>query len=66
MKKVIIPNVKKECCIICEEEKEQGIHLFGHFICAGCEQEIRLTDPEDEYYRHYLKQLRKIKIPTSG
>lgn len=53
-------------CIVCDEEKENGIHLFTHFICETCEQNIRLTEPEDELYRYYLQKLKKVTIPKSS
>nr|WP_096203276.1 sigma factor G inhibitor Gin [Bacillus sp. FJAT-45350] len=55
-----------ETCLVCEEKKTSGIHLFEHFICECCERKMVLTDTNDEYYHYYLKKLRKIKLPTSG
>lgn len=55
-----------DICIVCEEKKELGIHILNHFICETCEQNIKLTKPEDESYRHYLEKLKKIVIPQSS
>lgn len=53
-------------CIICDEEKEHGIHLFTHFICDECEQKMRLTEPEDENYHYFIEKLKKVTIPKSS
>ncbi|WP_078556436.1 sigma factor G inhibitor Gin [Bacillus alkalicellulosilyticus] len=57
--------VKKEC-VVCNQSKIDGIHLFDHFICVTCEREMVKTDPTDEYYHYYLEKLRKIRIPKSS
>ncbi|MBU5223216.1 sigma factor G inhibitor Gin, partial [Vibrio cholerae] len=31
---------RAEACLICEEYKLEGIHLFESFICMDCEREI--------------------------
>ncbi|WP_232735671.1 sigma factor G inhibitor Gin [Alteribacter populi] len=48
-------------CLICKEEKRQGIHLLEYFICKSCEQDIVTTDTDDQRYDDYLYQLRKIR-----
>ncbi|WP_078378412.1 sigma factor G inhibitor Gin [Sutcliffiella halmapala] len=52
-----------ETCIICEEKKEMGIHLYTEFICTDCEKDMLQTDAEDPKYKFYLQQLKKITIP---
>lgn len=49
-----------ETCIICNELKNKGIHLYTTFICIDCEQKMISTEPEDPNYKYYLKKLRKI------
>lgn len=49
-------------CIICEEDKKKGIHLYNGFICDRCEQSIIQTNTDDPQYSFYLKQLRKIQL----
>lgn len=53
-------------CIICDEEKEHGIRIFSLFICAVCEQNMRLTEPEDENYHYYIEKLKKVTVPKSS
>lgn len=53
-----------EMCGICEEEKEQGIHLYKLFICSECEWNMIHTEPKEEKYRYYLKKLKNINQPT--
>ena len=50
-----------EKCIVCEQRKDSGIHLYTSFICIECEQEIVNTDIDDPKYKFYLKQLKVIK-----
>ncbi|WP_209125701.1 sigma factor G inhibitor Gin [Alkalihalobacillus sp. BA299] len=63
---VNVLNKSKKQCVICEQKKSEGIHLFEHFICEDCERQIVITDPNDLYYHYYLKKLRKIKLPTNN
>jgi hypothetical protein len=56
--------LNKECigetCIVCEQSKEKGIHLYTSFICIECEKEIIDTQTNHPKYKFYLEQLRKI------
>ncbi|MBU8908402.1 sigma factor G inhibitor Gin [Desertibacillus haloalkaliphilus] len=57
---------KHKQCVVCDENKQQGIHLFDSFICEDCEREIVLTDTKDKLYKYYLEKLRKIKLPSTS
>jgi hypothetical protein len=52
-----------EACVICEEQKDKGIHLYTSFICTKCEQDIIMTDTNDPKYKYFLNKLRKITAP---
>jgi hypothetical protein len=52
-----------EICVICEQQKTNGIHLYTSFICNECEQELVHTDTDNPRYKYYLKQLRKVNTP---
>jgi len=52
-----------ERCGICEEKKEQGIHLYNLFICTECEHNMIHTEPREEKYDYYLKKLKNISHP---
>ena len=52
-----------ETCIICEQEKNRGIHLYTRFICLDCEQDIIRTETNDPKYQYYLDRLKKVSIP---
>ncbi|MGM7724501.1 sigma factor G inhibitor Gin [uncultured Metabacillus sp.] len=58
-----IPNSKGETCIICDMEKNAGIHLYTSFICVDCEKEMTRTKPSDPKYSYFLEKLRRIKNP---
>jgi uncharacterized protein (DUF983 family) len=63
---VKISEIKKvvgENCVVCDEEKLTGIHLYTSFICVQCEQEMIGTDTDDPRYKYYLRQLRKVQSP---
>ncbi|HZG60896.1 MAG TPA: sigma factor G inhibitor Gin [Anoxybacillus sp.] len=51
----------EETCIICEQPKLKGIHLYTKFICSDCEKDIIQTDTDNPKYRFYLQQLKKIR-----
>jgi len=53
-----------ERCGICEEEHEQGIHLYNLFICTECEHNIVHTEPREEKYNYYLKKLKNMNQST--
>ncbi|MFD1736875.1 sigma factor G inhibitor Gin [Bacillus salitolerans] len=52
-----------ETCLICEQVKEKGIHLYTSFLCVECEQEIIHTQTSHPNYKFYLQQMRKITKP---
>ncbi|WP_199484560.1 sigma factor G inhibitor Gin [Peribacillus glennii] len=52
-----------EACIVCEEIKLAGIHLYTAFICEECEKDIIHTDTNSPKYKYYLKQLKKVNNP---
>lgn len=56
-------NHYEETCVICENLKPRGIHLYTSFICTDCETDLIQTDTNDPKYKYFLKQLRKITTP---
>lgn len=52
-----------ENCVICEQDKLKGIHLYTSFICIDCEKRIISTDTSDPQYKFFLRKLRKINTP---
>ncbi len=53
----------QETCVICEEQKVKGIHLYTSFLCVDCENELIQTDTSDPKYKYFLKQLKKVTVP---
>jgi hypothetical protein len=57
----------KECqgeyCVICEQKKMKGIHLYTSFICTECEKNIIKTETDDPKYKYYINQLKKVTKP---
>ncbi|SFF03095.1 sigma factor G inhibitor Gin [Alteribacillus iranensis] len=53
-----------ETCILCEEEKQKGIHIMQSFLCKECERHLVQLDPEHPKYKTYIVKLRKLKAST--
>jgi hypothetical protein len=53
-----------EECIICEKQKDKGIHLYTSFICRECEHKITNAKTSDPMYRYYINKLKKVNRPT--
>ncbi|MEH7108562.1 sigma factor G inhibitor Gin [Bacillus sp. JJ1764] len=53
----------EEACVICEDLKPKGIHLYNSFICIECERDLIQTDTTDPKYKYFLQQLKKITTP---
>ncbi|MEJ8546130.1 sigma factor G inhibitor Gin [Brevibacillus borstelensis] len=47
-------------CIVCEEERLDGIAICEQFICQHCEQEMVHTDVQDAKYPFFIHQMRRI------
>lgn len=55
-----------ETCLICEETKSDGIHIFNQLLCDSCEKKLVETSPEDKRYREYIKKLAKLTKPVDN
>ncbi|MFD2611577.1 sigma factor G inhibitor Gin [Paenibacillus gansuensis] len=54
-------DLQEDCtCIICGEQKAEGIHIVSEFICDACETEMVRTDVKDEKYPFFIHQLKQI------
>ncbi|MCL6600828.1 MAG: sigma factor G inhibitor Gin [Alicyclobacillus macrosporangiidus] len=47
-------------CIVCQQEKADGITVCGQFICMDCERAIVSTDVSDVRYKHYVDCMKRI------
>lgn len=56
-------KTEPEMCIICEQMKPSGIHLYTSFICSDCENEIVHTETGDPRYLYFIRQLKAIGKP---
>ncbi len=57
-----IERNEKDQCIICNQEKAEGMYLYTSFICTTCEGSIIQTDTTDPKYLFYIKQLKKVTL----
>ncbi|KMY55939.1 hypothetical protein AC623_20015 [Bacillus sp. FJAT-27231] len=55
---------KGKTCVVCEEEKEDGMYVYTAFVCWECEREIVQTEPGTEKYEQLVKKLGKIRKPS--
>lgn len=53
----------EESCVICEQIKPKGIHLYTMFICTECEKELIQTETSNPKYKYFLQQLKKVTSP---
>ncbi|MFD2444334.1 sigma factor G inhibitor Gin [Bacillus sp. CGMCC 1.16607] len=60
---LLTENQIGEACVICEQMKLKGIHLYTSFICCECEQDLIHTDTDHPKYKFFLKQLKKVNTP---
>ncbi|MDQ0273126.1 sigma factor G inhibitor Gin [Cytobacillus purgationiresistens] len=63
MSSLLAKKTIEKSCIICEETKTQGIHLYTSFICTDCEKDLIATETNDPKYKYYLNKLKKINTP---
>lgn len=47
-------------CIICGQDKENGIVIVSEFICEECEAEMVRTDVRDARYPFFIHQMKRI------
>lgn len=47
-------------CLICGQEKTDGIHILYGFICDDCESEIVRTDVMDAKYPFFVSQMKQL------
>ncbi|WP_028543472.1 sigma factor G inhibitor Gin [Paenibacillus taiwanensis] len=50
----------EHCCIVCGQQKTEGMVIVNQFICSGCEQEMVHTDVKDDKYPFYVHQLKRL------
>jgi hypothetical protein len=63
MNRILAHENKGETCVICEQVKPIGIHLYTSFICTECERGMIDTDTSDPNYKFYVDKLRKVTKP---
>lgn len=56
-------NHFEETCVICDQLKPKGIHLYTSFICTECERDLIQTETSNPKYKFFLNQLKKITTP---
>ncbi|KKK36691.1 CsfB [Mesobacillus campisalis] len=63
VERVIAKKQVGESCVICEQIRPAGIHLYTSFICTDCEQTMIQTETSDPKYKYYVDKLRKVNKP---
>ncbi|MBB6455220.1 hypothetical protein HNQ94_003717 [Salirhabdus euzebyi] len=57
-------SLNTKTCIVCDQEKSEGIMLYIAFVCSECEKEIVQTEPEEEKYKYYIDKLKVLNQLT--
>ncbi|MBO8172649.1 MAG: sigma factor G inhibitor Gin [Bacillaceae bacterium] len=57
---------EKRMCIVCEKEQEDGLEIWGEFICRSCENEMVNTNVEDKKYPFFIRQMRQIWLKKNA
>jgi hypothetical protein len=47
-------------CIICGQNRPNGIKILSEFICEACEAEMVHTDVKDAKYPYFIHQMKQI------
>jgi uncharacterized protein (DUF983 family) len=63
MDTVAVQKTTTEKCIVCDEMKLVGIHLFSSFVCSDCEKDMVNTDTSDPKYKYYVDRLKSVTKP---
>ncbi|SEU31667.1 sigma factor G inhibitor Gin [Paenibacillus sp. NFR01] len=56
----------RQTCIICSQEKEEGIVIVSQFICEDCESEMVHTEADDAKYRFFIGRMKKIGLQKNA
>ncbi|CAM4485083.1 sigma factor G inhibitor Gin [Paenibacillus tarimensis] len=59
-------DVDTRHCIICGQEKTDGIRIITEFVCETCESEMVRTDVKDDKYLFFVHQLKQIWIQKNA
>lgn len=59
----LLASRQGKVCVICDQKKSRGIHLYTSFICTECEQELISTETSSPKYKYYLTKLKKVTTP---
>ena len=49
-----------EACMICQQQRPEGLHICGEFICVECEREMINTDVRDAKYPFFIHQMKQV------
>lgn len=55
-------QVETKTCIVCGQQKTEGITVVTAFICHSCESEMVQTKVEDERYPFFVRQLKQLWV----
>ncbi|TYP67969.1 sigma factor G inhibitor Gin [Paenibacillus methanolicus] len=53
-------------CIVCGQEKMNGICIVSEFICDACETEMVRTDVQDAKYPFFIHQLKRLWVEKNA
>ncbi|MCM3762611.1 sigma factor G inhibitor Gin [Alkalihalobacillus oceani] len=51
-----------DTCVLCKQQKEDGIQLCEVHVCEECEQKLVDVNVDDEVYPFYVVELRRLSL----
>lgn len=56
--------MNKHNCIICGKSSNDGIIIYGTWICKNCEERLLYTNIETDFYIYYKECIRKTIVQS--
>lgn len=51
-----------DTCVLCKQQKKDGIHLCEVNVCEECEQKLVDVNVDDEMYPLFVEKLRQLSL----
>jgi hypothetical protein len=55
-----------QTCLVCGQERPEGIRLLEKYLCLSCEQEMAVLDVSDLRYNYIVWRLRSLWVDEQG
>lgn len=55
--------LEEQICIVCQQKREDGLHILNKYICDACEKEIVECQSDQVQYGYFVWKLRDLMNP---